>query len=195
MHRRFSGGSPCPAPSRRRVTWVSALIGAILLVLSSCSNAGDVWGSVFVTTWAGELKELADLEIALVPRSKGFEDEWQALRLKYGDQYRATSDASADSAPDASLRGKLADIETAYLAARKSFFGSSAVARARTDAHGAYRFPSVTTGSYYLFCEARLRGESLGWMVPVEVLSGGIKIDLSNGNEGALRMTSAGLAR
>jgi hypothetical protein len=38
-------------------------------------------------------------------------------------------------------------------------------------------------------------GESLGWMVPVEVLAGGIKINLSNTNEGALRLASADLAR
>jgi hypothetical protein len=167
--------------------WPRALIVAIALAAAGCLEAetGDVSGSVAVTTWGGEFRELSDLEVALVPRTTAFDDEWRALRLKYGDEYAATS---GDPAASPARAGKLADIEAAYHAAQRSYAGSSAVARTKTDAHGGYRFTGVSAGRYYLFCAGRVRDAAVGWMVPVEVAGGSATVNLSNGNEGALKL-------
>jgi hypothetical protein len=62
-------------------------VAFLLATLSACSRSTDLSGDVFVTMKSGDVKRGADVEVALIPATAGFDSDWATALAKFQKDY------------------------------------------------------------------------------------------------------------
>jgi hypothetical protein len=109
---------------------------------------------------------------------------------------RASSARSQDAAFDAAK--KIAELRKRYRDQAREILAGGKVATVRTDANGGFDFKDIKPGQYWIMAEwavsrmeySRALGNSypvtdrIEWLVPIEVIAGANKVQLSSSNSG-----------
>ena len=131
-----------------RASLVAFLVAASLFV-GGCS--GNLSGDFYYTTRGGDVKRLADREIALVKASDQFDSEWRKAVTDFQAAFQVAYE-SKDTGSQA-LQDRVVEEWTAH-ALKLIAWGKVKIVR--TDANGHYDMSGLKPGRYYLFARADL---------------------------------------
>ena len=155
---------------------------AASLFVGGCS--GNLSGDFYYTTRGGDVKRLADREIALVKASDQFDSEWRKAVTDFQAAFQVAYE-SKDTGSQA-LQDRVVEEWTAH-ALKLIAWGKVKIVR--TDANGHYDMSGLKPGRYYLFARADLPVSMnirvpFHWWVQVEIKSGTNTVNLTTSDRG-----------
>ncbi len=146
-------------------SWLKLAAPVVLLLLLGgyvvLSRSGALSGDVFVVTSSGAVERAAGIDVVLV-RAEDFEP------------LRAETEMSVGQAGAAARRV----LELLGHSGYQPF----AVKTTTTDGTGHYVFPRVPRGRFYVIAARSVSGTGLHWAVPVDIVGGAQRLDLSDRN-------------
>lgn len=173
---------------------IMVLCTMVVAASSASAQGARVQGDLYLVTVAGEVRQGAANEVALVSRSVD-PAEWGALCARQAREVLAATAAGIDSVGSANVSSALRlqmmreltaftdELRSGHNSERVAWLKSSATATSATGMNAHYDISQVPEGAYWLVAEMKLAGAAGYWMVPIDLGPGDkAVVDLDNTN-------------